>query len=122
MPAQNRRIMDGSKPPPQAANLHVSDVELLARVFTVDDPEALDGLVAAVPAISETPAIEFWYDVTPPRRHGRPADPMDRAFVPCVHCKASRHWRGYVMRSDAGERFLVGKDCGFNKLSGIARS
>lgn len=93
---------DSAKPP---ANPHVTDADLLARRFAVDDPECLDQLSLSVPETDHVPVIEFAYDLTPPRGDKRP-------FVRCAHCKYPNHWRGYVMRCADGTRFLVGKDCG----------
>jgi len=93
------------------ANPHVPDADLLARRFTVDDPENLEQLSLSVPETDDPPVIEFAYDLTPPRGDERP-------FVRCAHCKYPNHWRGYVMRCADGTRFLVGKDCGA-KIYGV---
>lgn len=87
------------------ANLHVLDADLFGRQFAADDPENLDRLSLAVPKTDRTPAIEFGYNLKPPKGEKRP-------YVRCAHCKYPNHWRGYVMRCSDGTRFLVGKDCG----------
>ena len=82
----------------------VNDDELRLKVFAVDNPEALSSLVQELPH-TDNPEIEYAYDVTPPKSVKR-----DRVW--CAHCEKHSHWRGYVLRTETGARYLVGKDCG----------
>jgi hypothetical protein len=86
----------------------LSDSELLARNFNVDDPEQLDHLLSSIPANDEVPSVEFQYH-TPGGRS---------AFVYCAHCNERTHNHGFVMKYQNGNRILVGRDCG-KKLYGL---
>lgn len=87
--------------PAQSHWRRLSDAELLEAQFDTTDPERLEGLVEEVPE-GETPHVEFAYNL---------AD-KSREYVRCSHCHRRNHHRGFVMRTDEGVRFLVGKDCG----------
>ena len=79
----------------------LSDAQLLDCKLTVDDPEALVGLVREIPEGPEETYVEYHYDF---RR-------SDHAVLICVHCH-HEHLCGYVIRkSDA--RCLVGWECAF---------
>lgn len=85
----------------------------MERIFTVDDPRALDGVLSLLPGGATVPEIEFSYDITPPKGSMRDESTM----ATCIHCRHPNHWHGFVMRFPDGSRILVGKDCGF-KLYG----
>lgn len=85
----------------------------MERIFTVDDPRTLDGVLSIVPGEAPVPEMEFSYDISPPKGSIRDESTM----ATCVHCRHPNHWHGFVMRFPDGSRILVGKDCGF-KLYG----
>jgi len=85
-----------------------SDRELLGREFVTRDPESLPDLSPTMPSDYLTAEIEFWHDVTPPKGQDRSRD----TYVWCAHDGKKTHWKGYVMKSASGVRFLIGKDCG----------
>jgi hypothetical protein len=82
---------------------------LLARRFRIEDPRALTNLSPQVPDDYRAAILEFEYDVKPADH--RPGPPDKSTMLHCAHCPQV-HWRGYVMKSPAGIRFLTGKDCG----------
>jgi hypothetical protein len=63
----------------------------------------LDRLVEEVPApTDQAPIVEFYYDFRQ-TKHER---------LRCAHCRWHNHLAGYVIKTAAGTRFLVGHDCG----------
>lgn len=81
----------------------LSEDELLRTEFTVADPESLNGLTEEVIS-DDDPQIEFEYDMRARERKVR-----------CVYCKWENHYLGIVVRSAAGRRNLVGRDCALSK-------
>lgn len=79
----------------------LTDNELLQARFTTAEPENLKGIVLEVPVSTAYPFVEFIYDLSDRERLAR-----------CVHCGYENHYHGFVMRTENGERFLVGIDCG----------
>ena len=75
----------------------------------VSNPEAIDGLNRSKPDAEQHPSIIGRYDVTP--KGGRKTHP-NGPWVWCSHCQASTHWNGFVVVDDAGQRYLIGQDCG----------
>jgi hypothetical protein len=97
----------------QVHNLNVrrlSDAELLQTDFRVQDPERLPGLNLGVPDPEAHPIIIGYYDETPPGgRAGNPNVP----FIRCCHCGLRRHWRGYLVRDDQEQLYIIGaRQCG----------
>lgn len=86
------------------------DEELLRTEFRFRDPEDIDGLNRDVPDREAHPVIIGYYDETPPG--GRKANPQ-APMIRCCHCGFSRHWKGYVVRDDRGELYIIGaRQCG----------
>src|SRR5437763_899960 len=89
--------------------ISASDKLLLGRTFQIQDPRGLPGLVAHVPP--RAAIMEFEYDVGPPAPRNGPPDRT--RMLPCAHCgPAPNHYRGFVMKTEEGERFLTGIVCG----------
>ncbi|MGY4173982.1 hypothetical protein [Bradyrhizobium sp. USDA 4529] len=85
----------------------LTEEQLLRTAFTTDDPESLLGLIEDVPSSDQLPFVEYWYDFRGTKRER----------IRCVHCRYHNHLAGYVIRTDNGQRFLVGHECG-DKLYG----
>ncbi len=94
-----------SPSPGQADQGVPSDAELLKRAFITRDPERLSSVSKTLPDNYLTAEIEFWYDLTPPKG-------QERDYIWCAHDGRETHWKGYVMKTEDGVRFLIGKDCG----------
>ena len=99
--APRRPINPTTRAPP----LVPSDAELLKRAFITRDPERLSSVSKTLPDNYLTAEIEFWYDLTPPKG-------QERDYIWCAHDGRETHWKGYVMKTEDGVRFLIGKDCG----------
>ncbi|HEX4197589.1 MAG TPA: hypothetical protein VHZ26_09105 [Caulobacteraceae bacterium] len=78
--------------------LSEADLELLSRNFTVDDPEALDGLVQRLPAGARFERLTAYNY----RGHK----------VRCAHCHRALHYRGWAVDLVGGGRALIGLNCG----------
>jgi hypothetical protein len=89
----------------------LTDAELLRTDFRVDDPENLPGLNPGVPDRTANPTIIGFYDERPPG--GRKANP-NVPFIRCCHCGKRRHWKGYVIRDDQDQLYIIGaSQCGY---------
>lgn len=88
----------------------LSDTELLQTDFRVRDPERLPGLNLGLPDPEAHPIIIGYYDETPPGgRAGKP----NVAFIRCCHCGLRRHWKGYLVRDDQDQLYIIGaRQCG----------
>ncbi|HZF93867.1 MAG TPA: hypothetical protein VEZ20_03240 [Allosphingosinicella sp.] len=88
----------------------LSDDDLLRTEFCYRDPENLPSLNRGVPDQDAHPVIVGYYDERPAGgRKANPGAPMIR----CCHCGYPRHWKGYVVRDDKGETYIIGADkCG----------
>lgn len=94
----------------------LSDEELLRTEFRYSDPENIEGLNPAVPDPEAHPTIIGYYDETPPG--GRKANP-DAPMIRCCHCGLRRHWRGYVVRDERGQLYIIGaQNCGHDHYGG----
>jgi len=94
----------------------LSDEELLRIDFRYHDPENIVGLNWAVPDPEAHPTIIGHYDETP--RGGRKANP-DAPMIRCCHCGLRRHWKGYVVRDDRGQLYIIGaQKCGHDHYGG----
>jgi hypothetical protein len=83
--------------------LSAEDRALLAREFTVANPEEVPNLVDELPPLEGTPEIVAKYHVTDRRR------PRLR----CAKCGERVHWKGYVLRLPAGKHALLAeRHCG----------
>ena len=80
----------------------LSDDELIAKTFTISDPESLPDLTTEVPPTDQHPIIEYTYDFTGTKHSN----------IRCVHCKYPNHKKGIVLQIPDGRRFLVGHECG----------
>jgi hypothetical protein len=88
----------------------LSDEELLRTEFRLHDPENLPGLNRSVPDPDAHPTIIGYYDETPPG--GRAANP-NVPFIRCCHCGKRRHWKGYLLRDDHEQTYIIGaRQCG----------
>ena len=87
------------------------DARLRETNFLFVDPEnTIQNLNRGKP--DQTRAIEVigYYNETP--AGGKKAN-SDVPFVWCCHCKKPTHWKGYVIRDDTGEVFIIGaQNCG----------
>lgn len=86
----------------------LSDANLLKQKFKVHDPEKLPNLSSSLPLDYREAQIEYGYNVRP-----RSGEIKDRPYVWCAHDEQPTHWKGYVMKSPSGIRFLIGaQKCG----------
>ena len=97
---RKRKHLENLAPKDSPSDEQPSDSEILERQFDTDDPEQLPGLRSVLPANFSTAAIEYWYDLSPPKG-------LHRDYVWCAHDKKATHWRGYVMKTLDGVRFLL---------------
>ena len=101
MPAQSKRKS-------AADFLTRQDRALVARVFDIDDPEQIAGLLDSPPDTREVPEIEFAYNTTPMggRKKG------NAPHLKCVFSHPARHWQGSIVRWKNGNRARLGPNCG----------
>jgi hypothetical protein len=79
----------------------LSDDELIAKTFTICDPESLADFSAEFPPTDQHPIIEYTYDCTGTKHSN----------IRCVHCKYPNHKKGIVLQISDGRRFLVEHEC-----------
>lgn len=97
-------------------DLRFSDDYLLQTDLRIQDPEAEQSLLEAVPDNGEVPSIVAWYNVRP--EGGKRNPDYSDTFVWCAHCRGRRHWAGYLARYSDGTGILIGNVCG-NKQYGV---
>lgn len=81
---------------------NLTDAELLAVPWYIDDPRTLPNIQEIIPNDLGEFQIEIEYK----------RDQSD-APVRCAHCPHhTQHWHGFVLKASDGRRFLLGSHCG----------
>ncbi len=94
----------------------LNDEDLLRTEFRYSDPENIAGLNGGAPDPDAHPTIIGYYDETPPG--GRKVNP-DAPMIRCCHCGLRRHWKGYVVRDDRDQLYIIGaQNCGHDHYGG----
>lgn len=80
----------------------LTDAELLQVPWFIGDPRSLPNIEAVIPQ----DLGEFQIEVEYMRDRSDPP-------VPCAHCpQHTPHWHGFVLKTPAGKRYLLGSVCG----------
>ena len=87
------------------------DETLLNLELATDDPEGLEGYTQKLPADFKQADITLKYEM--PKITGTNDD-----YSWCAYCQKKTHRKGYVLKSNSGAVFAIGKVCG-KKLYGV---
>jgi hypothetical protein len=79
----------------------LTDVELATAVLDIEDPLATENLSRTRPDASLQPTIIGEYH-----------RPTTEQAIWCCHCQAHRHWNGFVVENETGNRYVIGSHCG----------
>ncbi|WP_066775031.1 hypothetical protein [Sphingomonas sp. CCH5-D11] len=79
----------------------LTDAELATAVLDIEDPLAIENLSRTRPDASLQPSIIGEYH-----------RPTTEQAIWCCHCQTHRHWNGFVVENETGNRYVIGSHCG----------
>lgn len=79
----------------------LSDAELATTALDIENPMATENLSRDRPDANLQPSIIGEYH-----------RPRTEDAIWCCHCQGHRHWNGFVVENETGNRYLIGSHCG----------
>ncbi|MCR5872265.1 hypothetical protein LRS12_17060 [Sphingomonas sp. J344] len=79
----------------------MTDAELASAVLDIEDPMAVERLSRSRPDANLQPSIVGEYH-----------RPVSEDALWCCHCQGHRHWNGFVVENETGNRYMIGSHCG----------